>query len=197
MNPDISRFESAVQLIDQENSLDPHQETAGGVQYPKELLYSKRLTEWVQQLAPHASTELLLATRAQHIARWTIPRNSYPMTRVGYLKWREELKKFHAEKAGAILKKVGYDETTVERVKQLILKKNFPKDPESRILEDAVNLHFLEFQFTEFSKKTDPQKTIDIVRKTWKKMSADARARAVVLPLGTAEKKLIAQALSS
>ena len=119
---------------------------AGGVSQPRELLYAQRLTGWVLRLCPDASEELRLAARCQHICRWEIPRNSYPMTRAGYLKWRADLKKFHAQKAGEILREAGYDETAIRRVQELNLKKNFPDDPETRVLEDALCLVFLQFQ---------------------------------------------------
>src|SRR6516225_10133101 len=90
------RFDAALRRFDEENSRDPNlEETEGGAQ-PRELLYSKRLTEWLLRLCPEASEELRLAARCQHLCRWMIPRESYPMTRPGYLRWREELKRFHA-----------------------------------------------------------------------------------------------------
>src|SRR5215471_12541198 len=91
-----SRFEAAIQRFDQANSQDPNRELVDGVPHPRELVYARWLTEWVLKLCPNASEELRLAARSQHICRWAIRRNGYPMTRVGYLQWREALKKFHA-----------------------------------------------------------------------------------------------------
>src|SRR5207245_4232257 len=130
------RFEAAIQRFDQENSHDPNTELLDGVPHPRELLHARWLTEWVLRLCPNPSEELRLAARCQHICRWIVPRNSYPMTRPGYLQWREGLKKFHAKKAGEILREAGYSEEVIARVQALNLKKNFPQDPQSRVLED-------------------------------------------------------------
>jgi hypothetical protein len=182
--------------FDEENGRDPNRETAEGVSHPRELLYARRLTDWVLRLAPEASEALRLAARCQHICRWMIPRADYPMTRAGYLRWRNDLKEFHARKAGEILREVGYDETMTRKLQELNLKKNFPNDPESRILEDALCLVFLEFQFAELAAKTAEDKIINAVQKTWKKMTPTARERALALPLGAREKELVGRALA-
>ena len=148
------RFHAAIRRFDDENARDPNQENGR----PRELLYAERLTDWVLKLSPDASEALRLAARCQHICRWQNPRENYPMTRPGYLKWRSELKKFHAEKSGGILREVGYDENTIRHVQELNLKKNFPADAECRVLEDALCLVFLEFQFTALAVKTDDEK---------------------------------------
>ena len=189
------KFEAAIRRFDEENSRDPNHETAGGVSHPRELLYAQRLTDWVLKLCPTASEALRLAARCQHICRWQSPRENYPMTRAGYLKWRADLKKFHAEKSGAILREVGYDEDTIRRVQDLNLKKNFPADAESRVLEDALCLVFLEFQFAALAAKSDDDKMINALRKSWDKMTEAARAEALKLNYGEREKKLIARAL--
>src|SRR6266700_963274 len=107
---DRSRFEAAIRCFDAANSLDPNLEIVEGIARPRELVYAERLTQWVLKLCPDPSEELRLAARCQHICRWMIPRSSHPMTRPGYLNWREDLKKFHAEKAGELLREVGYTE---------------------------------------------------------------------------------------
>src|SRR5271165_6519243 len=122
------RFSKAVTRFDEENGRDPTLVVADEVAYPQELLYAMHLTEWVIRLQPEASEHLLLAARSQHICRWTIPRNSYEMTRSGYLRWRTELKQFHARKTGEILREVGYDEATITKVCDLNLKKNLGRD---------------------------------------------------------------------
>src|ERR1041385_1011067 len=103
---DAQRFEEALRRFDAENGRDPNLEEKNGVALPRELLYAKRLSDWVLCLCPSASEELRLAARCQHLCRWMIARESFPMTRVGYLQWREELKKFHAQKAGEILREI-------------------------------------------------------------------------------------------
>ena len=186
-------FQSAIARFDAENSRDPNSENG----QPRELLYAQRLTDWVLKLCPAASKPLRLAARCQHICRWEIPRENYPMTKPGYLKWRADLKKFHAEKSGAILKEVGYDDATIRRVQDLNLKKNFPADAEVRVLEDALCLVFLEFQLTALAAKTDDDKTVNALKKSWEKMTEAARAEALKLNYGEREKNLIGQALAA
>ncbi len=161
----------------------------------RELLYARRLTEWVLKLAPEASQSLRLAARCQHLCRWMIPRETQPMTRAGYLRWRNELKHFHARRAAEILREVGYGPEIIDRVRDLNLKKNFPADSESRILEDALCLVFLEFQFANLARKTAEDKLVNAVQKTWLKMTPAARERALALPLGAKERGLIERAL--
>src|SRR5262252_7568933 len=113
---DTERFRRAIARFEEENSNDPNRELVDGVECPRELIYSQWLTDWVLRLCPDASEELRLAARCQHLRRWEVPRNSYPMTRVGYLQWREGLKKFHAQRAGEILKEVDYPQEIINRV---------------------------------------------------------------------------------
>lgn len=188
---DAKKFESALLRFDAENSRDPNLEDS----QPRELLYAQRLTDWVLKLCPTASEKLRLAARCQHICRWEIPRGSYPMTRPGYLKWRADLKKFHAQKSGEILREIGYDEETIRRIQDLNLKKNFPNDPETRILEDALCLVFLEFQLADLAVKTAEDKTINALQKSWEKMTEAARAEALKLNYSPREKILLQRAL--
>jgi hypothetical protein len=168
---------------------------ADGVSRPREWLYAQRLTKWVLQLCPGASEELRLAARCQHLCRWEIPRQSYPMTRAGYLQWRSTLKTFHAQKAGDILREAGYPDEVVRRVQDLNLKKNYPDDPESRVLEDALCLVFLEFQLADLAGRTAEDKTVNALKKSWQKMTEAGRAEALKLNYGEREKALLAQAL--
>ena len=149
------RFEEALRRFDEVNSRDPHLVIRDGVRQPYELLYSKWVSDWVQRLCPSPSEALLLAARCQHICRWMIPRNSYPMTRAGYLKWRADLKQFHAEKSAAILREVRYAEDTVARVQELNLKKHLASDLECQVLEDALCLVTLQHQLTDLIEKTE------------------------------------------
>jgi hypothetical protein len=189
---DAKKFEAALRRFDEENSRDPNLENS----QPRELLYAHRLNDWVLRLCPNASEELRLAVRCQHICRWQIPRNSYPMTRAGYLKWRADLKKFHAQKSGEILRETGYDENTIHRVQELNLKKNFPDDAECRVLEDALCLVFLEHQFAGLAAKTSDDKMIVALQKSWQKMTPAAHAEALKLNYGSREKDLLRLALN-
>ena len=189
------QFAQAIRRFDEENARDPHLIFVDGVAQPHELLYARRLTEWVLRLQPDASQPLLLAARSQHICRWLIPRNSSDMSRAGYLRWRNDLKHLHAKKSAEILREVGYDETTIARVVDLNLKKGLGRDQECQVLEDALCLVTLQYQLTELMEKTDRDKMVEILQKTWKKMSNTARARALALPLTEAENALVQQAL--
>ncbi len=186
------KFTAAIGRFDEENSRDPNRENG----QPRELLYAQRLTAWVLKLSPAPSEPLQLAARCQHICRWESPRENYPMTRPGYLKWRADLKKFHAEKSGQILRETGYDEDTIRRVQDLNLKRNFPADAEVRVLEDALCLVFLEFQFAALAAKSDDEKMINALKKSWEKMTEAARAEALKLSFTEREKSLINRALS-
>jgi hypothetical protein len=193
---DSKRFEDALRRFDEANARDPNRETIDGVTHPREWLYAQRLVKWVLQLCPGASEELRLAARCQHLCRWEIPRDSHPMTRAGYLQWRATLKKFHAQKAGEILRETGYLDDVTCRVQDLNLKKHFPDDPESRVLEDALCLVFLEFQFAELAARSDDDKMINALRKSWQKMTEPARAEALKLNFGPREKALLERALN-
>jgi len=190
------RFKAAIRRFDEENGRDPNQVTVDGVSQPRELVYAKWLTDWVLKLAPGASEELRLAARCQHLCRWTVPRQSYPMTRIGYLQWREDLKKFHAQKAGEILAEVGYPAEMIRRVQNLNLKKDFPKDLETRVLEDALCLVFLERQLADLAGKTAEDKMINALQKSWKKMTPAARDLALKLDYKPREKELLEKALA-
>ena len=191
-----TRFVVALRRFDEANARDANFEIVGGRPQPRELIYSHWLTEWVLKLCPDASEALRLAARCQHLCRWEIPRAAYPMTRAGYLQWRAGLKIFHARKSGEILREAGYDGDMVRQVQALNLKQNFPHDPESRVLEDALCLVFLERQLTDLARKTDDEKVINALRKSWRKMTPAAQAAARRLEFEAREKGLIERALA-
>lgn len=193
---DPARFAAAIRRFDEENARDPNTEIVDGVSHPRELLYARRLTDWLLRLRPDASEPLRLAARCQHLCRWVSPRSAYELTRPGYLKWRAELKKFHAEKSGAILREVGYPDEVIAQVQALNLKKHFPADPDSRVIEDALCLVFLQFQFAELAAKTDDDKMVNALKKSWAKMTPQGHAAALTLAYGTHEQQLIARALA-
>jgi len=194
---DSARFDVAIRRFDEENGRDPNVENVNGSPQPRELAYARWLTDWVLKLCPDATEALRLAARCQHLCRWMIPRNSYPMTRAGYLQWREALKKFHAQKAAKILREVGYPEDIIRRVQELNLKKNFPEDAEGRVLEDALCLVFLERQLEDLAGKTSDDKVINALQKSWRKMTPAAHAAALKLSFGPRERGLVDRALAT
>jgi hypothetical protein len=191
----MTRFESTIALIDKKNSEDIYTISFNGKEYPKELLYSERMTKKLLEFNPEASEALQIATRAQHICRWKIARNEYSMGKVGYLKWRETLKKMHADIATDILIEVGYDSKFIDRVSFLINKKLIKKDKESQTIEDVICLVFLEYYFEEFGIKHAEDKVIDILQKTWIKMSKKGQEAALKQKYSVKSLKLIQQAL--
>ncbi len=196
MISDQRRFQQVIEEFDQANSQDPNRELDSGTAHPKELLYARRMTEWLHKFEPGASEVLQLAARSQHICRWTLPRDSYPMDRKGYLLWRTELKRFHAQKAAEIITSAGYDQDTVDRVKSLILKQRIKTDPESQVLEDVVCLVFLDYYFEDFAEKHPDEKVISILKKTWGKMSDKGRETALTLDFKDGKKTLVEQAIA-
>lgn len=192
----MDKFEKAVDQIDQKNAQDPNKEAYNGNKFPKELLYAERMSQKLLEFKPNASEEIQIAARAQHICRWKLPRKDYPMNRAGYLKWREELKKIHAGITEEILQDVGYGTDFINRVSFLIKKKLIKKDKESQLMEDVVCLVFLEYYFEDFAAKHENDKVIDIVKKTWGKMSAKGHEAALKLPLSPKSIGLIKAALA-
>ena len=188
-------FEKALKEIDRFNSQDPRQKIDDGIAHPQELIYSKSLTEWVLKLDPQASEALRVAARGQHIGRWTIPRSEYPDGRSGYLRWREELKAFHVEKIGGILRDIGYEEDFIERVASLMSKNNMKEDPDAQTLEDGLCLVFFETQFMDLVEKTPADKMKIVVRKTWKKMGPKGREIALKLKLPFEVKRFLGSPL--
>ena len=178
------RSERAVARFDAANARDPNAEIVDGLARPKELVYAERMTAMLARFAPAASEVLLLATRCQHIERWKIPRSDFAPDRIGYLQWRKKLNKFHAQVAGDILRDVGYDEATIERVGALLKKEALKSDADAQALEDVVALVFLESYLAGFvaaHADYEPARFADILAKTAKKMSSRGRASAVTL----------------
>ena len=191
------RFLRAIDRFDEANRQDPNRAVVDGTEVPDELLYARHMTRWLDRLEPNASEPLRLAVRCQHLCRWMIPRSQYPMTRAGYHQWRTTLARFHADKAGEILREVGYDERTVWRVQWLVRKEGLKTDPETQTLEDVACLVFLENEFSDFAARHDEQKVVGIVTRTWKKMSDRGRAAALGLKFAEKDRALIAKALGT
>ncbi len=193
--PATDTLKNAYALFDEANAKDPNKESFKGELVPKELIYGQRMTQTLEKFEPEASEALKLAARSQHICRWEIPRDNYPMDRVGYLKWREELKKFHAEKASKILGDINYDSEIIDRVSFLLQKKKLKKDNETQVLEDVICLVFLNFYYEPFLKKHTEEKIIDILQKTWRKMSENGHRAALKLSYSEKALTLIQKAL--
>ncbi len=195
--PDPTRFAAALAAFDAANAEDPHQETdAAGHSWPKEVLYAHRMSARLAQVAPAAPEAVQLAARCQHIRRWVIPRQNFPMTRPGYHQWRNTLKQYHAELAGRLLAEVGYEAGLIARVQELVQKLRLKDDPEVQLLEDVICLVFLEHYFLPFAAQHPEEKVIEIVQKTWPKMTARGQALALQLPLTPEALALVSKVLA-
>lgn len=194
---DIVKLNKAFSLFDAYNRRDPTVFKIDGHVEPSTYFYTVKLYDWVKKLDPEASEALLLASRSQHIGRWEVPRSTYPEGRVGYLQWRSDLSKFHAQKAADILNIVGYDEDTIDRVQMIILKRKLKIDAEVQTMEDALCLVFLEFQYDELIAKHADEKIIHILRKTWNKMTDRGRKAALTLDFSEKGTFLLGKALDN
>ncbi|WP_258104005.1 DUF4202 domain-containing protein [Marinoscillum sp. MHG1-6] len=191
------RLQNVLAEIDQLNGEDPNVESFEGNSYPKELLYGQRMTEILESSYPESSELLQIATRGQHIKRWVIPRKDYPMDRKGYLKWRTQLKIMHGDLVAEIMQKYGYEKEDIKYVRDLLMKKDLKKNPDSQTLEDIACLVFLKFHIADFAEGKEEDKLIDIIQKTWAKMSQKGQDLALQLPLSEPVLHLIKKALNA
>lgn len=193
----MNKLDTAFRLFDDYNRRDPRSFTWQGITYPQEYFFALKLHEWVLKLKPNADEELLLASRSQHIGRWEIPREDYPEGREAYLKWRKDMAQHHASIAAELMKEAGYEEPQIERVKQIILKQRIKVDADVQTMENAVCLVFLEFQYEDFRKKyeDDPEKMINILRKSLLKMDVHGHSFALQLPYSEGGLELVNEAV--
>ena len=195
--PNPARFATALAAFDAANAEDPNQDTdATGRAWPKEVLYAQRMSACLARVAPGAPEAVQLAARCQHIRRWALPRHDFPLDRPGYHQWRNTLKKYHAELAGQLLASVGYGTETITRVQHLVQKLRLKDDPEVQLLEDVICLVFLEHYFLPFAAQHPEAKVIEIVQKTWPKMTARGHALALQLPFSPEALALVSRALA-
>lgn len=191
----MDRFERAIASFDRANAGDPVSIELDGRRRPRELVQAERLSACVDRLRPDAPEALRLAARCQHIRRWEIPRETYPEGRVGYLEWRKALSRFHADCASDILREAGYDDETIERVRTINHKSGIKRDPDVQTMEDALCLVFLEHELEEFAAKHPKEKVVDILQKTWRKMSDEGHRHALALPLSDEALSIVSEAL--
>jgi len=193
----MTKLEQAFMLFDQYNQQSPEKITWKGEHYPSEYFYALKLYEWVKNLDQHASEALLLASRCQHIGRWEIERKTYPEGRVGYLTWRSDLAKHHAQKAIEIMNSLNYDADIIAKVREIVLKKGIKRDRDVQTIENALCLVFLEFQYDDLLQKHSEEKMISILQKTWTKMSEEGQQVALTLPYSDKGKALLNKALGN
>ena len=192
-----TQLENTLAAFDAANLEDPNTELVDGKMVAKEWIYAQRMSAQLHAFYADPSAVLQLAARSQHICRWKSPRSDYPMDKSGYKKWRLDLAQLHGNIAGDIMASHGYDEDSIARVKDLLLKRSLKRDEEVQALEDVICLVFIEFYLEDFANKHDEEKLIDIIRKTWNKMSTKGHEAALKLPLCDAMLGLVGKALKA
>lgn len=170
------KMQAVLEAIDAANAADPGREADGS---PAALAYGRRMSEELARFAPDASEELRIAVRGQHVERWKLPREAYPEGRAGYLAWRVEQARLHAERVAGMMAAAGWDEAARARVGALLRKEGIKRDPEVQTLEDVACLVFLRWYFADFAAKHPPEEIERIVARTARKMSAEGRTRAL------------------
>ena len=188
----MGRFDAAIARFDAAHAEDPDQDACG---QPAELVYAQRMSAWLAKLAPDASEALRLAVRCQHIRRWAIRRSDYPIGVAGYRKWRIDEAASHALTAGEILEELDFEAQTIQRVQALLRKEKLKQDAEVQLLEDVGCLVFLEHYFADFARKHDEAKLVEILRKTWGKMSPRGHEAALGLELSAPLRAIVDKAL--
>ena len=191
-----SRLQQLLDRIDDLNRQDPNLEQVDQQNLPKALVYGHRMSSMLAEFAPGASEELQIAARAQHIERWRIPRNDYPMNRPGYLKRRRELGQFHADRTCTLMNDFGYGQESLATVAKLLTKQGIKQDEQVQILEDIVCLVFVNYYITDFAANQEPDKLANIIRKTWAKMSAQGQAKLLTLNIDPVLKTTLEKALA-
>jgi hypothetical protein len=194
---DRLRLEAAIAAIDAANADDPNRIDVGGVSRPKELAHAELMTAWIERLVEQPSEAQCLAARAHHLRRWVSPRDSYPEGRAGYLRWRKDQGRRQAEEVAEILERSGYDQATVGRVQAIITKVDLRSDPEVQAHEDALCLVFLQTQLLELAADLGPERAVEVLAKTLKKMTPRGRSEALELDLDPAGRAALEEALAS
>jgi hypothetical protein len=190
------RLQRAIDRFDAANAEDPNSELVDGVSQPRELVYARRMTAHLDRYRPDAPEPVRLAARCQHIRRWVSARADFPDGRAGYRQWRTELARFHASTAAAILNEVGYDAALVARVESLLRKEQLKTDPDVQLLEDVICLVFLDHYLADFASKHEDGRLLDVLAKTWRKMSDEGRQAALDLELPAATRSLVERAIA-
>lgn len=191
----MDKIEKAFALFDAYNRQDPDQLVWEGTSYPREYFYALQLHGWVLKLSPQAGVPLRLASRCQHIGRWQIPRENYPMDKTGYFKWRQELARFHAETAGKLMEEAGLGPEEILAVRHILLKEHIRTNPEVQVMENALCLVFLQFQYEDFLHLHEKEKVVRILERSWKKMSEPGREAAMALDYSDDARALLQEAM--
>jgi hypothetical protein len=192
----MDAYQHARQLIDAAHSADPHRASDGRA---AELLYAERMEHWVARTAAAPTPLLLLASRCQHLERWSVPRGTFPEGKAGYLSWRRSLYTKQAERARSLLEQAGVAAAEAAEVATWVSKTGLKTNAGTQALEDAACLVFLENEIGAFAAQHAEyprEKFVDIIKKTWRKMSPRAQELAKGLALQPGIAALVADAVA-
>lgn len=192
----MSPYDRARELIDAAHAADPNRSPDGR---PAEQVYADRIEAWVARLVPDATPLLRLAGRCQHLERWSVPRTSFPLDKPGYHAWRKSLYKKQAERARELLLTAGVSAAEADEVATWVSKTGLKTNDGTQALEDAAVLVFLENEIAGFASQHADyprEKFVDILRKTWRKLSPGAQQAALSLELPPAIAALVHEAVS-
>lgn len=192
-----SLLDTAIHAIDAANAADPSKVEVRGERLPLALAHGRLAASWVPRLADDPDDGLLLAARAHHLRRFEVPRSSYPEGRSGYLRWRRDQKRRHAEQVGELLAAVGYDADTIGRVQALVRRDGLGSDAGAQVIEDAACLAFLETQLADVAARMERDHLASVLTKTAAKMSPAALALVAEVPLDESARRLLYEVLES
>ena len=190
------RLPRVLSAIDEINAQDPNLVEVDGLSQPKELLYGHHMTKCLDTYWPDSNELLQIAVRAQHIKRWHLKRTEFEIGKAGYLKWRKEQGKFHAQLTKSIMLDKGFSEEDSEATAAILRKEKLKTNSNTQTLEDVACLVFLTYYFDEFAAKHSEEKIIRIVQLTWRKMSDQAHDIALSLTLPAHLGSLVQKALA-
>jgi hypothetical protein len=193
----MDAYSRARDQVDAAHAADPNRAADGR---PAELVYAERMENWVIRIAPGADPILRLAARCQHLERWRVPRGSFPMDRPGYLAWRRSLYSKQAERARQLLLAAGVPAKEAGDAATWVSKSGLKTNPGTQALEDAAVLVFLESEIEAFAAQHAEyprEKFVDILRKTWRKMSPRAQELARSLNLSAPIAALVREAIGA
>lgn len=190
------KLNNTLSAIDAINNEDPNSTLIDEKEQPKELIYGHHMTACINQYWPEANELLQIAVRAQHIKRWHLKRTEFPQGKAGYLKWRIEQGKFHAQLTKSLMLENGYTEEESETTAKILRKEKLKSNADTQTLEDVACLVFLQYYFNDFAAKHTEEKIVRILQLTWRKMSEDAHNIALSLTLPDHLAALVGKALA-
>jgi hypothetical protein len=192
----MDAFDRARVLIDAAHGADPARTADGRA---AELVYADNVEKWIMRIVPGADASLRIAARCQHLERWLVPRSTFPVGKPGYLAWRRSLYVKQAECARRLLSEAGVAPAVAADIAIWVSKTGLKTNAGTQALEDAAVLVFLESEIRAFTAQHADyprEKFVDILRKTWRKMSPRAQELALAMDLPPAISDLVREALA-